>query len=117
MFAGRWIASATAHDVGHFEQQGRPMAPLGCRFANSDFLKPRPFKHGHGECVAHDERGGGAGGGGHVEGTGFFRYLDVEYDFRVLAKGGSGALVTATICTANPRMAGSRLMSSSVSPE
>ena len=67
----------------------RPMAPLGWRLANSDFLEAARIEHGHGERIAHDERGGGACGGGHVERAGFLGHLDVEHDFRVLAKCGA----------------------------
>ena len=50
------------------------------------FPETARLKHRHGECVTHDERSGGAGGGGHVEGTGFLGHLDVEHDFGVFSQ-------------------------------
>ena len=53
------------------------------------FLEAARIEHGHGERVAHDKRGGGTGGGRHVERAGFLWHLDVEHDLGVLAKRGA----------------------------
>src|SRR4029077_1492711 len=48
------------------------------------------LEDGHGERVAHDEHGGGAGGRGEVEGAGFARHLHVQHHVPVPRERGPG---------------------------
>ena len=83
------IACSTAHYVRHLEQQRPADGAAGVAFGEFRFLETACVEHGHGEGVAHDERGGGAGGGGHVEGAGLLWHFDVEHDLGVFSQRGA----------------------------
>ena len=86
---GHRVARATAHDVGYLEQQCPADGTARVAFRKFRFFEAASVEHGHGEGVTHDERGGGAGGGGHVEGAGLLWHFDVEHDLGVFSQRGA----------------------------
>src|SRR5581483_8382502 len=84
IIAGDGVALAGAHDVGDLGEHGTADGAGRVMAGVILLLETAGLENGHGECVAHDESGGGAGGGGEVERTGFARDADIEHEIAEL---------------------------------
>ena len=80
-----------AHDVANGEQKSAADGSSGVTFCIVFKLEPAGVEKNHGEGIAECKGSGGAGGGCHVKGTGFFRYGDIENEITVASKGTVGS--------------------------
>ena len=84
--AGHLIA--TAHHVAHMGEQFAAQRAAGVRAGKVFGAEAPGVEQGHGQCVAHGQLGGGAGGGGQVQRAGFALHAAVQHQVGMLGQGG-----------------------------
>ena len=79
-----------AHDIADAGEEGAAEGAAGVEGGEVFAAEAAGFEEDHGEGVAKDEHGGGAGGGGEVEWAGLALDVDIERDVGVAGEHGVG---------------------------
>ena len=74
---------AGAHDLLHGKKEIPADRAGGMKLGKIFAAKPTTLQENHGQGIPHGQHGGGAGGGGKVEGAGFLIDRDVEKEVRL----------------------------------